>query len=86
LGTGDAKHWEVEFAVESPLTPEALLAHIRKQAEQDRALEVSTLSDARQLAWQYRSEFGGRWRLTFEARDGEAANRYQLIGKLAALD
>jgi hypothetical protein len=50
------------------------------------ALKVLTLSDARQLAWQYQSEFGGRRRLSFEARDGEAANRYRLVGQLVALD
>lgn len=85
LANGDQQYWETEFAVESPLAPEALLAHIREQAKADRALEVAKASDARHVTWEYRSELGGRWRLSVEAVPGDTKDHYALVTRLKAL-
>jgi len=82
---GDTRTWELEYAVESNLTPEAFFAQVREDARKDPALTVDEKVGPRQVAWEYDAETGGRWRLTFDATDGPAPGRFAVTGKLAAV-
>lgn len=78
---GDRKYWEIEYRVRSALAPDDLVALIEKFAEADASLQLLPLADARQLAWQYESERGGRWRVSLKADEAETDGRYRLVVK-----
>lgn len=83
---GDEKYWETRFRVESPWTPEQFIDHLRQRAEQDKALKVMALPDPHQVAWQYESERGGRWRTSFDITGIESSKRYELTSKTMRLN
>jgi len=81
---GDTRAWEIEYALESQLTPEALFAQIREHARKDPALTVDEKVGPRQVAWEYPDESGGRWRVTTDAIDGPAPGRFSVVVRLAS--
>lgn len=83
---GNAKDWETEYLVTSPLAPAALLRHIGERARADPDLEVLPQPDALQLAWQYRSPRGGCWRTSLQAFDRQADRRYRVVARIVRLD
>lgn len=79
---GDSRYWEIEQLVTTSLGPAELLEYVGKLARQDEALQVLPLPDPMQLAWQYESPRGGRWRLSFQASDKQADGRFRLVAKV----
>jgi len=82
---GDTKYWETAYRIESPMDPAAFVAHVRALAVDDKALRILDLRDAKQLAWEYTSERGGRWRLSLKADDKQADGSYRVVAKVMRL-
>ena len=82
---GDTKYWETAYRIESPMDPVAFVAHVRALAVDDKALRILDLRDAKQLAWEYTSERGGRWRLSLKADDKQADGSYRVVAKVMRL-
>ncbi len=82
LSIGDSRYWETEQLVTTSLAPAEFLGYVGKLARQDKALQVLALPDPMQLAWQYESVRGGRWRVSFEVSETLADGRFRLTTKI----
>lgn len=82
---GNETYWEITFEVTSPLSPPGLLQHIGTQARLDKALSVLPLPDDMQLAWQYESERGGHWRISYQAFEPADDGAFRVVMKVARL-
>lgn len=82
---GDTRYWETQYRIQSPMTPAEFIAHLRTLAAEDKALHVLDLPDAKQLAWEYKAERGGQWRLGFTADDKQADGSYRVVAKVMRL-
>ena len=80
---GNEKYWEIDYRVQSSLSPEALLALIATHAEADTRLDVLSLPDPYQLAWQYAVERGGHWRVSLKADPARGSDPFRLVLKAA---
>lgn len=82
---GDRTYWETEYTVSASLSSEDLLALIRKYAKADPALSVLPLPDPMQLAWQYKAERGGHWRMSLQAAEAPPGQPFRLVLKVVHL-
>jgi putative intracellular protease/amidase len=80
---GDRQTWESEFLVESALAPAELLTLFESQARRDPAFTVLPRKQPLELAWEYESVRGGRWRTTHVVEPGDRPNRYRVRARLA---
>lgn len=83
---GDERYWEERYRVASPWTAVQLLGHMREQARRDKKLKVLPLPDREQLAWQYDSERGGQWRMSYQVTETRDDGNYHIVSKLIRLD
>ncbi len=72
LQLGDTEQWEIEYRVQSPWTPEELLAQLTQAAAADAALSVTETDSPLETGWRYESEHGGRWALRVAAEPATA--------------
>ena len=79
---GDISTWETVYLVESPLAAAALFDLFEAQAGKDAEFTVTKRTAPDQLAWEYQSPLGGRWKMSFVANSGDPANRYRVTGTL----
>jgi hypothetical protein len=56
-----------------------------KHAKSDPALKVLPLPDRMQLAWQYKAERGGHWRMSFQAGEATPGEPFRLVAKIMRL-
>jgi transcriptional regulator GlxA family with amidase domain len=80
---GDTLTWEIEYAFESQLTPEEVLAQFKEQARKDPAFSVDEKAGPRKMVWEYPGEDGSRWRVSSEARDGAKPGQFLVLVRLA---
>lgn len=67
LQLGDTERWEIEYRVDSPWSPEELVAQLADAAAADAALSVTETASPLETGWRYESEHGGRWALKVRA-------------------
>jgi putative intracellular protease/amidase len=82
ISIGNQQTWETEYIIESGLAPKDLLALFESQARLDPAFMLVPRKQPLELAWEYDSLHGGRWRSTFVAETGDQANRYRMRAQL----
>jgi putative intracellular protease/amidase len=82
VSIGDEQRWEIEFGIESALAPAELLALFASQARLDPAFTVVPHKQPLELAWDYDSAHGGRWRTTFLAQPGDRPDRFRVRARL----
>jgi putative intracellular protease/amidase len=84
ISMGDTRTWDMEYSVETRLTPEEFFAFVADHARKDPALAVDDSVGPRQVAWEYPGDSGGRWRVAFNVTDARTG-AFSLVGKLTAL-
>jgi putative intracellular protease/amidase len=84
ISMGDTRTWDMEYSVETRLTPEEFFAFVAEHARKDPALAVDDSVGPRQVAWEYPGDSGGRWRVAFNVTDARTG-AFSLVGKLTAL-
>jgi putative intracellular protease/amidase len=82
LAVGDTQSWEIVYMVESPLPPAKLFDNLLAQAKQDKEFTVKPRAAANQMAWEFESNHGGRWNVTFVANTSDPSDRYRITGTL----
>lgn len=90
-GFGDEQNWQTMLHVTSPLSPNAFIEQLRTVVAGDESLRLVD-TDPDTVAWQHTNE-DGRWQLSLEAGDADAAalaaafgGGFMLVGQLRALD
>lgn len=83
LQIGDEEHWEIEYEVDTPWSPEKLVAHVKKVAGRDPALKIIESDSLLSTGWRYQSEYGGEWALRIEANQATDGERYRVTARLA---
>lgn len=82
---GDTKSWEIDYRVHSPMDPAAFVEHVRTLVSEDPALKMLPVTDPVELAGQYKSERGGRWRVTLRADAKRSDGSYRVTAKAMRL-